>query len=198
MVFLPTNEFEISSIIRNLKNSASAGLDDVTPSVVKFAVNFISLPLSHLINCSMTNGVFPSKLKLAKVIPIHKNGDLAVFSNYRPISILNCFSKIYEKIIAARLEGFLLRNNILYENQFGFRKGHTTYMALTTLVDKITSALDKNNYSLGIFIDLSKAFDTIDHSLLLRKLQHYGVRGIVLKLFADYLSGRYQIGRASC
>ena len=113
MVLLPTNEFEISGIIRNLKSSASAGLDDVRPSVIKYAVDCIDLPLSNLINCSMTNEVFPSTLKLAKVIPIHKNGDIAVFSNYRPISILKCFLKIYEKNFASRFESFLLKNNIL-------------------------------------------------------------------------------------
>ena len=106
--------------------------------------------------------------------------------------ILNCLSKIYEKVIYSRLEQYLIKNDLLYAKQFGFRKGHSTYMALAALTDKITEASDKNELAMAIFIDLSKAFDTLDHSLLLRKLKCYGIRGIVLKLFEDYLSNRFQ------
>ena len=192
LLLFPTDSYEVFSIIKSLDNSCSPGLDDIPTSVIKFAISFIAAPIASLINCSIKNGTFPSKLKNAKVVPVFKSGSSTIVSNYRPISVLNIFSKIYEKVLAARLNKFLSKNNILYDLQFGFRKSHSTYMALSTFVDKVTESIDQNKTAIGIFIDLSKAFDTLDHSILLQKLCNYGIRGTALQLLTDYLSNRSQ------
>ena len=192
MVLLPTDECEISNIIKSLKNSASPGLDEIPPSVVKFACSFIVTPLVNLINCSMSKSIFPSKLKQAKVVPIFKSGNATMVCNYRPISILNIFSKIYEKVLYKRLLSFLTTNNFFFDHQFGFREGHSTSMALITLVHYITAVSDANETTISVFVDLSKAFDTLNHDILLHKLEHFGIRGSVLQLFENYLHGRNQ------
>ena len=140
----------------------------------------------------MYSGVFPDELKIAKVIPLFKGGKTHMLENYRPISILPLFSKIFEKLIYNRLYSFFEKNNVLYDKQFGFRRQHSTSHALNIAVSTITRSLDNKYKSLGIFVDFSKAFDTINHSILLRKLEHYGIRGQVLSLLANYLSNRYQ------
>ena len=140
----------------------------------------------------MFSGVFPSELKIAKVIPLFKNGKQHLLSNYRPISILPLFSKIFERIIHSRLTSFFDSQNTIYENQFGFRKKHSTVHALSTAVKSIAQSMNDKSHSIGLFIDFSKAFDTIKHEILLKKLEHYGIRGPALDLLTDYLSGRYQ------
>ena len=149
-------------------------------------------PLTHLINCSLQSGIFPDELKLARVVPIFKAGDPAQVSNYRPISVLTTFSKIIEKIVYNHLLDFLSKNEALYEYQFGFRPSHSTQQAIITLVDRITKSLDNGNFAVAILLDLKKAFDTVDHKILLKKLYAYGIRGIFLKWFESYLSGRTQ------
>jgi hypothetical protein len=153
---------------------------------------YIAEPLSHLINKSFLTGSFPDCLKIAKVCPIFKSGDKHLFSNYRPISILPSFSKIYEKVVACRLLKFFESGNILVQNQYGFRKNHSTYMAAIEMLDKISAAIDNGEHPIGIFIDLSKAFDTINHSILLDKLEYYGIRGFALRWFESYLQSRQQ------
>ena len=192
MVLLPTDEYEICSLIKSLKNKSSPGLDEISPSIIKLASKFIARPLSKLINCSMSNGIFPNQLKVAKVVPVYKNGDVTLVANYRPISILNSVSKIYEKVVCNRLKDYLIKNDILFKHQFGFRKEHSTSMALVSFLDCVTAAIDRNELVASVFVDLSKAFDTLDHKLLLQKLHYYGIRGFVLQLFSDYLSNRYQ------
>ena len=142
---------------------------------------------------SFRAGVFPTALKIAKVIPVYKNkGSPLSCSNYRPISLLSNIDKIFEKIIYKRLHNFLLENNILSPRQFGLRKSHSTSHAVLSIVQKITDALEAGKFAYAIFIDLEKAFDTVDHSILLDKLQHYGIRGSPLNLLKSYLSGRSQ------
>jgi hypothetical protein len=131
-------------------------------------------------------------MKIAKVIPIFKNEDKKLISNYRPISVLPIFSKILEKIMYRRVITYFENNKFLTGKQYGFREKHSTYMALIELIDRITEELDNKKFSLGIFIDLSKAFDTIDHKILLDKLQLYGIRGIALEWLSSYLSNRLQ------
>ena len=140
----------------------------------------------------MLDGIFPDNLKIAKIIPVFKAGDSYSVTNYRPISILTIFSKIFEKVISSRLENYLEKNNILHENQFGFRRKMSTCTALLQLVDKISTSIDKRKTTIGVFIDLAKAFDTVDHQILKKKLQFYGIRGIALDLFQNYLSLRKQ------
>ena len=126
------------------------------------------------------------------MIPVFKAGDLKSVTNYRPISILPIFSKIFEKVIYKRLDDFLTKNEILHKNQFGFRARLSTCTALLQLVDKITGSIDRRKTTIGVFIDLAKAFDTVDHQILLQKLECYGIRGVALNYFRNYLSNRQQ------
>ena len=140
----------------------------------------------------MLSGVFPDELKIAKVIPLYKSGSSNLMSNYRPISILPKLSKIFEKLIHSRIYQFLEENEVIYNCQFGFRQSHSTIHALQTAITSVVSSLNDSCQSMGIFVDFSKAFDTIKHEILLSKLNHYGIRGIALELICDYLSNRKQ------
>jgi len=192
-IFLnPIEEKEILGIVKNFKNGKSSGYDDISPAIVKRFISFVAKPLAFIFNLSISTGVFPAALKVAKVIPVFKKDDPHVFSNYRPISLLPCFSKILERLIYNRLDNFLSRCKILHDNQYGFRKHHSTDLALLDIYNKISSSLDLNHHTIGLFLDLSKAFDTINHDILLTKLYHYGIRGIALDLFSSYLSNRQQ------
>ncbi len=140
----------------------------------------------------MYAGIFPDILKIARVIPLYKSGDRNDITNYRPISLLPVLSKIFEKLIHSRLTSFLDKNNVLYRKQFGFRKRHSTIHALNTAITQVANSLDKGDTVFGIFIDFSKAFDTIRHDILLYKLEHYGIRGNVYNLLVSYLGNRKQ------
>ena len=140
----------------------------------------------------MDQGIFPNELKIGKVTPIFKKGDKQKFENDRPISILPIFGKIFEKVIYVRLYSFLSSNNILSDCQFGFRKGHSTSHALNHTIGNIFTALGNKKHVIGIFIDLSKAFDTIDHTILMKKLFNFGIRGTAYDLLLSYISHRMQ------
>jgi len=188
----PTTSLEINKLLMDLDNSPTQGPDQLSSSFIRFIANEISTPLSIIINHSFQLAIFPEDLKIAKVIPIYKSGPKYEPSNYRPISLLNIFSKIYEKAISSRIQEFLLKHSILHNNQFGFRKFHSTELALTQLLDTITSALNSNKFVASIFIDLKKAFDTINFSILLRKLENYGFRGHINSYLESYLTNRLQ------
>ena len=159
-------------------------------ALIKECINAICTRLSFIINLSIITGIVPDDLKIARVIPLFKSGDSSLFSNYRPVSVLPAFSKILEKVIYNRLLQYLTKHNILSDNQFGFRKHHSTKYALTLLYDKISAAIDNKENTVGIFIDLSKAFDTVNHEILLQKLFHYGIRGVAHEWFVSYLKNR--------
>ena len=188
----PTDATEIIRIVSEFKNKFSAGFDEIPLNILKSSIVHVAEPISKLINSPFSGGIFPNNLKIAKVCPIYKSGDKRLFSNYRPISVLPSFSKIYEKAVSKRLMSFLDANSILIDNQYGFRPNHSTYMTLLQMYDKISTSMDLNHFSVGIFIDLSKAFDTLNHSILIKKLEYYGVRGITLEWFKNYLAGRKQ------
>ena len=193
LFLFPTTEEEVIKISYECLNSRkAAGFDCIRPKIVREVIPFIAQPLTHIFNISFMTSTFPDHLKKAKVVPVFKKGNVDNFCNYRPISILPCFSKVLERLMFNRLNSFLSDHNILSNCQYGFRSGHSTELALIDAVDKLHSALQSKKQSIGIFLDLSKAFDTIDHQILLQKLSHYGVRGSVNLWFKSYLSSRQQ------
>ena len=187
-----TDSIEVINVVSDLKNNSSEGYDGISVKVLKQTISPVAHVIAQLINLSFTSGIFPDALKIAKICPIFKSGNRYDIGNYRPISILPCISKIYEKMIFSRLTKYLDKNNLLSDNQYGFRKGHSSYMALLDMHNSVTSSIERSEYAIGVFLDLSKAFDTVNHDILLKKLAHYGVRGIPLQLFASYLRQRQQ------
>lgn len=190
--FNPITPGEIIKIVSNFKNQSSAGYDEIDIRIVKKAIHIICFPLCNIFNLMLTTGIFPDKLKIARVVPIFKSGSHTDLSNYRPISVLPVFSKVIEKCLYNRLSKFLEKYDILSTSQYGFRSGHSTSSALIDLVNKVSSTVDSHQILVGLFLDLSKAFDTLDHSILLAKLHNYGIRGILLNLFENYLVNRKQ------
>ena len=142
---------------------------------------------------SLQKGCFPEELEIARVTAIYKADDVNEIGNYRPISALTCFTKILERIMYNRLFKYLsVLFEILHKKQFGFQKGHSTEHAIIPLIDQINNSFEKNHFTLGIFIDLSKAFDTVDHSILIKKLKLYGIKGNNLRWLESYLNNRKQ------
>ena len=187
-----TNPNEVFKLIKKLKIKKSAGFDELTAKFLNICAPHISEPLANIFNSSIATGVYPDLLKIARVTPIYKKGSKSDPSNYRPISVLSQINKIYEKILHKRLYKYLTKFQILYEFQFGFREGHSTTQALIEITDRIKHAIDNKDLTCGIFIDLTKAFDTVDHNILLKKMYHYGIRGCVNNLFKSYLTNRQQ------
>ena len=187
-----TTEREIIREINNLDCKKSPGYDNISVKFIQAAKNLVAKPLMLIFNKAITSGQYPDALKIAKVIPLFKKGDNTLITNYRPISLLSLLNKIFEKLLYRRLYKFLHKHNVLYKYQFGFRKGYSTTMALIEILNNIKIAIDNNKFVCGIFLDLTKAFDTVDHQILLDKLHHYGVRGQTNNLFKSYLSNRKQ------
>ena len=191
MVLEPILEEELHDVVMSLKDS-SAGWDSISAHIVKKSYDTIKKPLKHIVNISFSTGIFPLELKIAKVLPLYKSGESSLFSNYRPVSVLPAISKIFEKLLYQKLLSFVNRHNILYAFQFGFRELHSPGIALIMLVDKISKALEEGDFVLGLFLDFSKAFDTVNHDILFKKLEFYGIQGTALELCKSYLSNRYQ------
>ena len=160
--------------------------------MIKSVIDSISEPISFLFNQSIENGVFPSKLKCARVVPVFKSGNKCEIKNYRPISTLPFLSKIFEKLTAERIYTYLNKENIISDRQYGFQKNIGTIDAIIRFMDRTYTSLSKKEYVLSVFVDFSKAFDTLSHDILLSKLHYYGFRGIVYDWFASYLSNRQQ------
>jgi hypothetical protein len=183
---------EISNVITKLKERNSAGPDPFNAAFIyEFQLPLLS-PLCYIFNLSIDSGKFPSLLKIAKTIPIFKKGDRTALGNYRPISLLSIFSQILETLMSSRLTIFLPKYKKFYDYQFGFRTNHSTTSALIDSIDEILKHLDNIEYVAGIFFDLSKAFDSLDNSILLEKLYCYGIRGEMNNWFRSYLCGRSQ------
>ena len=192
LFFAPIVEAEISKEIRMLKPNKSPGPDDITNTILVSTEATIVKPLTHIFNLSIQKGIFPNLLKIAKVSPKFKKDDRSQPSNYRPISLLSIFHKLLEKLISKRFNKYLEKHNIINVNQFGFRKNHSTNLALLDIIENIYSNLEAGHKGLGIFLDLKKAFDTVNHNILLHKLQYYGIRGTALDWFKSYISNRQQ------
>ena len=188
----PTSVDEVKFVISAMNKNKSTGPNSLHNNIINIAHNILALPLSHIINLSFISGVFPDNLKIAQIIPIHKKDDKLLCDNYRPISLLSNISKIIEKLMHYRLSDFLKNSNILYTLQFGFRSKYSTNHALIQITEKLRKAIDDKNYACGVFIDLQKAFDTVNHDILIAKLYHYGIRGIASNWFKSYLKDRKQ------
>ena len=188
----PTNTQEITEEINKLSPKKSAGADNISPKLLIACNNIMTEPIAHIINLSFENATVPDQFKIAKVIPIYKKNDKFIPDNYRPISLLSTLNKIMEKLMYRRIITFLDKHNILYRYQFGFRQNHSTSMALMEIVDCIYNDLEKGKYVTGIFLDMSKAFDTVHHAILIDKLKFYGIRGQALTWFESYLNNRKQ------
>ena len=188
----PTSKNEIMSCISSLENNKGSGPFSIPIRILQLLKHDISKPLSQIINLSFSTGIFPSNLKIAKVIPIYKKDSPLECNNYRPISLLSNIDKIFEKIMYSRIIKFLENSKCIYSLQFGFRQQHSTNHALINISENIRNALDSGQFACGIFVDLQKAFDTVDHEILLNKLNHYGIRGIPNSWCKSYLSSRSQ------
>jgi len=188
----PVTISEIVEATAQLLPKKSEDHSGISMFFIKKFIHALANPLYHVIYKSLETGIVPSQLKIAKVVPIFKGGDNLLPDNYRPISLLPNFSKILEKVVSNRLTNFLETHNLISQNQFGFRKGHSTIHPLTIFINNLTTSLNKKEHSIAIFCDLRKAFDTVNHKILLTKLANLGVRGVELLWFKNYLAGRKQ------
>lgn len=191
----PTNKNEIEKIINSLDSNKASDIYGLSVNVLKILSPHISQKLGDIFNESLNTGIFPDQMKLAMICPFHKGGSKLKPSNYRPVSILPILSKVFEKIMQSRLVKFLEQEKNIFPQQYGFQKNKSTTLAVLDLYSKIIQALDKGEYACSVFLDFAKAFDTVNHKILLKKLENYGIRGIANKWFESYLTNRYQTVR---
>ena len=182
----------VNDAIDSLKPKSSTGLDKISNKLLKYVKDEISPILTSIFNQSVQQGSFPQLLKQAKVIPLYKQKEDYLFSNYRPVSLLSSVSKVFERIMYNQMYTYFTQLKVFYKSQYGFRQFHSTELATLELVDRITHSMDKNLLPINIYLDLSKAFDTLDHNILLYKLRYYGFKADSLNLMRDYLCNRTQ------
>ena len=190
MFFEPASVEEVSNLINALKPKNSSGYDDISNRLLKELHPVIIEPLTDIINRSLHQGTFPDDMKQSDTIPLYKAKERYYTTNYRPISLLLTMSKILEKIVYKRTVKFLNCNNIICNSQYGFREKHSCTDAVMELTTEILKAKEHNLKTASVFLDLSKAFDTLDPKILLQKLEIYGIRGTVLNWFESYLTNR--------
>ena len=196
--FRPVTASEVETEILSIPNKKTYGLYSCPTLLLKCASEIASLPLASLLNVSVSQGVYPAKLKLSKIVPVFKSGDELDANSYTPISLLFNFNRIFEKLMYSKMISFIEERELLYQAQYGFRKSHSTHHAILDIINTIQSNMDKRLSSCGIFIDLKKAFDTVNHGILLNKLEHYGFRRIINDWFSSYLNNRTQTTELKC
>ena len=192
MKFCTLNENDIIKLVTKLEAGKSAGHDGLSVTILKWCLPYISAPLVCIFDAFMRMGSYPSIFKLAKVTALFKGGIESEVDNYRPISVLPVLNKVFEKVIHNQLIDFLDLHNVLFKQQFGFRKKHSTSHAISCLYEKLINNLENGEMSAVLFIDLKSAFDTIDIDILLQKMEHYGIRNNVFRLLKSYLTDRKQ------
>ena len=190
MFLNPTNIHEIGKVIENLKNKHSSGHDNVSNYLIKRLKEVMITPLCIIINKSLEEGVFPTRMKNAEVVPLYKGKDRLNKNNYRPISLLLTISKILEKVVYSQTYTFMEKTNQFYEGQYGFRTKYSCENAVQNLLSDIVKGESLNKITKAIYLDLSKAFDTLSHPILFQKLMKYGIQGKALEWFQNYLSDR--------
>jgi hypothetical protein len=184
---------QIESCVAGMRGGSAPGFDNVTALMLKTNLRHLLVPLKHIINLSLEHGVFPENFKTAKVIPLFKSGTKSDFNNYRPISLLSVISKVLERCVKSQLQDYLENCGILAECQFGFRRSKSTSDALFAINKTLSDSISNGNRTLLVFVDLAKAFDSIDRKLLLSKMECVGITGVALKWFRSYLTGRKQM-----
>ena len=183
---------DTEKLIKSLKSKDSFGYDGISMKLIKSISQGILLPLTFILNQSLLTGIFPDSLKIAKVIPLHKKENRELMDNYRPVSLLNAFSKVFERAAYNQLYKYFQDNDLFYTHQYGFRTQHSTELASNELIDLIYKDLDDKKNPIVVYMDLSKAFDTLDHKMLISKLKYYGIQGAALTWFTNYLENRQQ------
>ena len=182
-------------MIKQLPKKTSYGHDKISNIMLKTLRTSIIYPLCHIFNASLSEGIFPERMKTAEVIPLYKGKDMDLMINYRPISLLIMLSKLLEKIMYTRLYDYLESQKLLYPSRYGFRSKRSCEQVITELVGNILQSKNQNDHCASVFLDLSKAFDTLDHTILLQKLERYGIRGIALEWFRNYLKDRSLVAK---
>ena len=190
--FTGVTEQSVHTELRKLKRKKSAGLDDIPPSVLKDAAVVLSSPLARIINLSFETGVFPTDWISSRLTPVHKSGARDSINNYRPISVIPAISKIIERVVHRQLSSYLESNNLLSDCQFGFRKNRSTELAEALFTDNVKKKVNEGKLVGAVFIDLSKAFDTLGHAKLISKLKSHGIVNTEIDWFQDYLFNRTQ------